>query len=400
MMKLALLFALFACATATVYFKEDFSGDWESNWVTSEHDDYGKFVATAGKFGSDVGIQTSQDAKFYSISAAFDKFSNEGKDLVVQYSAKFEQGIDCGGGYIKISPSTVDQKDYHGETPYNIMFGPDICGATKRTHLIFNYKDDNHLRTSDMRTESDELTHLYTLIVHPDRTYEVQIDQKEIASGSLTDDFSFLPPKEIKDPDVSKPSDWVDDPQMEDPDDVKPDNWDDEPEYIVDPDAEKPEDWDDEDDGEWEAPTIENPEYKGEWEAAMIDNPDYKGPWVHPMIANPEYADDETIGTYDDFGVIGIDIWQVKSGTIFDSIIIADDIADAEAFAKETYLANKDEEKKAFDADKEEKKKAADAEREARDAEIKELEEEEDDDVEEEDDDARAEKMDDLKDEL
>merc|ERR1711988_440443 len=223
MMKLALLFALFACATATVYFKEDFSGDWESNWVTSEHDDYGKFVATV------------------------DKFSNEGKDLVVQYSAKFEQGIDCGGGYVKISPSTVDQKDYHGETPYNIMFGPDICGATKRTHLIFNYKDDNHLRTSDMRTESDELTHLYTLIVHPDRTYEVQIDQKEIASGSLTDDFSFLPPKEIKDPDVSKPSDWVDDPQMEDPDDVKPDNWDDEPE------------------GEWEAPTIENPEYKGEW---------------------------------------------------------------------------------------------------------------------------------------
>merc|ERR1712146_142762 len=108
--------------------------------------------------------------------------------------------------------------------------------------------------------------------------------------------------------------------------------------------------------------------------AAMIDNPDYKGPWVHPMIANPEYADDETIGTYDDFGVIGIDIWQVKSGTIFDSIIIADD--------------------------KEEKKKAADAEREARDAEIKELEEEEDDDVEEDDDDARAEKMDDLKDEL
>merc|ERR1711988_123595 len=120
MMKLALLFALFACATATVYFKEDFSGDWESNWVTSEHDDYGKFVATAGKFGSDVGIQTSQDAKFYSISAAFDKFSNEGKDLVVQYSTKFEQGIDCGGGYVKISPSTVDQKDYHGETPYNI----------------------------------------------------------------------------------------------------------------------------------------------------------------------------------------------------------------------------------------------------------------------------------------
>lgn len=29
------------------------------------------------------------------------------------------------------------------------------------------------------------------------------------------------------------------------------------------------EDWDDEDDGEWEAPTIPNPEYKGEWKPKM-----------------------------------------------------------------------------------------------------------------------------------
>ena len=28
--------------------------------------------------------------------------SNEGKDLVVQYSVKNEQGIDCGGGYLKV----------------------------------------------------------------------------------------------------------------------------------------------------------------------------------------------------------------------------------------------------------------------------------------------------------
>lgn len=27
----------------------------------------------------------------------------------------------------------------------------------------------------------------------------------------------------------------------------------------------QPEDWDDEEDGEWTAPTIPNPEYKGEW---------------------------------------------------------------------------------------------------------------------------------------
>merc|ERR1712151_707564 len=351
--------------SATVFLKEDFSGDWESRWVQSEHDSgYGEFKATAGKHGSDVGLQTSQDAKFYSLTSSFDKFSNEDKDLVVQYSVKFEQGIDCGGGYIKLSPSTVDQKDYHGETQYNIMFGPDICGATKRTHLIFNYNDDNHLRTSDLRTESDELTHLYTLVVKPDRTYEVFIDESSIASGNLVDDFSFLPPKEIKDPEVSKPEDWVDDAQMADPDDVKPDNWDDEPEYIVDPEAEKPDDWDDEDDGEWEAPTIEN----------------------------PEYEDDESIGKYADFGVVGIDIWQVKSGTIFDSIFIGDDLDEAKAFAKETYHANKDAEKESFDAEKEEQRKKDEEERKKREEEMKEMEDEDDDDDDEivEDDDDNA----------
>lgn len=44
-----------------------------------------------------------QDAKFYSIGAKFDKgFSNKGKSLVVQFSVKHEQDIDCGGGYIKV----------------------------------------------------------------------------------------------------------------------------------------------------------------------------------------------------------------------------------------------------------------------------------------------------------
>lgn len=50
-----------------------------------------------------TGIQTSQDAKFYGLSAKFDEpFSNEGKTLVVQFQVKHEQSIDCGGGYVKV----------------------------------------------------------------------------------------------------------------------------------------------------------------------------------------------------------------------------------------------------------------------------------------------------------
>lgn len=50
-----------------------------------------------------TGIQTSQDAKFYGISAKFEEpFSNEGKTLVIQFQVKHEQNIDCGGGYVKV----------------------------------------------------------------------------------------------------------------------------------------------------------------------------------------------------------------------------------------------------------------------------------------------------------
>lgn len=51
-----------------------------------------------------IGIQTSQDAKFYARTAKFDEtFNNEGKSFVVQFSVKHEQKIDCGGGYVKVS---------------------------------------------------------------------------------------------------------------------------------------------------------------------------------------------------------------------------------------------------------------------------------------------------------
>merc|ERR1712107_765041 len=84
-----------------------------------------------------------------------------------------------------------------------------------------------------------------------------------MGTGSLTDDWDFLPPKKIKDPEAKKPDDWVDQAKLDDPEDAKPEDWD-KPEHIADPDATKPEDWDDEMDGGWEPPMIDNPEYKGD----------------------------------------------------------------------------------------------------------------------------------------
>merc|ERR1712159_955772 len=364
---------------AEVYFEEDFSGDWESRWVQSEHkDDLGKFVAAAGVNGdaSNKGLKTFQDAKFYGISAPMKEFSNKDKPIVVQYTVKHEQGIDCGGAYLKLGGSPFDGKKFHGETPYNIMFGPDICGMTKRTHLIFNYKEKNLLKDKDMRTESDELTHIYTLVVKPDGTFAVSIDGSEVESGKLVDGWKFLEPKEIDDPDDKKPSDWVDEAEMDDPEDKKPDGYDDIPAKIADPKATKPDDWDDESDGDWEAPQIDNPEFKGEWKAKRIANPAYKGVWAPKKIANPAYVEDATIGQYASFGWVGIDVWQVKSGTIFDNILITDDIDTAKA-AADKLKEFQDGEKKMKEEKDAEKAKKAEEERKKKEEEEKAKKEEE-----------------------
>merc|ERR1719399_1288864 len=371
----------FAFASAEVYFEEDFSGDWESRWVQSEAKaDYGLMKVSAGKFYGDEeagkGMQTSQDAKFYAISAKTKEFSNDGKTLVIQFSVKHEQDIDCGGGYLKLG--AYEPEKFEGSSEYNIMFGPDICGSsTKKTHIIFNYGDKNLDKKKEVRCESDTLSHLYTLIVKPDMTYEAQIDMNKVDSGSLEEGWDFLEPKEIRDPDEKKPTDWVDEAEIDDPEDKKPDGYDDIPAKIADPKATKPDDWDDESDGTWEAPQIDNPDYKGEWKAKRIKNPAYKGVWEAKLIANPKYAPDDKPYLYEKFSTVGIDVWQVKSGTIFDNILITDDVAYAKEHAEKTWKAQKDGEKAAKEKADEEKRKKDEEERAKAEEERKAKEEEE-----------------------
>lgn len=66
------------------------------------------------------------------------------------------------------------------------------------------------------------MSHLYTLILNPDQTYEVKIDNEKVESGTLEDDWDFLPPKKIKDPEAKKPEDWDDRAKIDDADDTKP----------------------------------------------------------------------------------------------------------------------------------------------------------------------------------
>jgi calreticulin len=334
------LLCFLVLVSSTTYFNEEFND--LSRWVESTHrpeNERGEISLSAGKCFTDEavekGLRTNDDYRFYAYSATFPEFSNEGKDLVLQYSVKHEQNIDCGGAYLKLHPAGLDQKNYNGDTEYFIMFGPDICGSTRRVHFIITHENKNHLINKNIPCETDTLTHVYTMILRPDNTYSVLVDGVEREKGTLEDDWSILPPRQINDPAVSKPSDWVDEKFIEDPEDKKPEGWDDIQKEIVDPEATKPDDWDDELDGEWEAPFIPNPEYKGEWHAKQIENPLYKGEWVHPLIDNPDFVPNPNLYSFKGIGAIGLEIWQVKAGTIFDNILVTDSVEEAEAARKE-----------------------------------------------------------------
>merc|ERR1712166_1128219 len=170
------------------------------------------------------------------------------------------------------------------------------------------------LKKSDLayKQEGEGTSHLYRLVVKPDNTVRVEIDQEQVYEGSLKDDWEMLAQKEISDPEDKKPNDWADDSMIDDPEDKKPDDWVEE-KRMVDADAKKPDDWDDEEDGEWEAPMKDNPDYKGDWSAERISNPEYKGVWEAKKIDNPEYVDDDAVYKYAEFGFIGFDLWQVKA---------------------------------------------------------------------------------------
>merc|ERR1719205_393270 len=223
----------------------------------------------------------------------------------------------------------------------------------------------NVLKKTDLAyKQTDEGTsHLYRLTLKPDNTVVVDIDQEEIYKGSIKEDWEVLKPKEIDDPEDKKPEDWVDSSMMDDPEDKKPEDWVEEAK-VVDSAATKPDDWDDEEDGDWEAP--------------MIDNPAYKGAWVQKRIANPEFKDDDGIYKYT-LSYLGFDLWQVKGGTIFDNVIITDDTAEADAFAAKWKALN--------DVEKAKKKEEDDRKAEEAKAKADTTAEEDDDDEEEEDDD-------------
>jgi calnexin len=285
-------------------------------------------------------------------------FDNTNNTLVFQYEVRIHDGIGCSGAYAKLllKQDNFDALALEEATPYVIMFGPDRCGSTNKVHFIVRQKlaegkwEEKHLAKTVSAKTTDSYSHLYQLVIKPDNTFKILVDQHEEASGSLLSSTDFNPPfgapKEIDDSTDSKPSDWVEEANIPDPAAKKPEAWDENaPKTIPDPDAKKPVDWSDEDDGEWMPSEIPNPEYKGKWSAPIIANPAYKGQWKPRKIPNPAFFEDLQPSNLAPIGAISFEILANDRGIAFDNVLLAHDEQAANEFASLTFTPKQASEK-------------------------------------------------------
>lgn len=312
-------------------------------WTTLASTGHSPVVGIAG----DKGLLLTKEAQRYGfghpLSISIDG-KKDSEELVVQYEVKFEKSLECGGAYIKLLRDNMEIGDIKDDSPYVIMFGPDRCGTTDKVHFILQHRnpksglwEEKHLKDAP-RIKNDQFSHVYTLVIRKDNTYEILIDMETSRKGSLLEDFQppINPPKEIDDPEDKKPEDWVDNEMIDDPEATKPEDWVNE-KTMADPEAAKPEDWDDEEDGEWSAPQVPNPDYVGEWQRPKIRNPAYKGEWYPRTIPNPNYFEDNHPHKLPVITGIAVEVWTMQKNMFFDNFLITDDLEVAKEFADETW---------------------------------------------------------------
>ncbi|KAK4772137.1 hypothetical protein SAY86_013912 [Trapa natans] len=385
-------------ASDNVIFYEPFDESYNERWVVSGKDDYqGVWKHAKSEGHDDYGLLVSEKARKYAIVKELDDAVslNDGT-VVLQYEVRLQNGLECGGAYLKyLRPQDAGWKpeEFDNECPYLIMFGPDKCGATDKVHFIFKHKNpksgeyvEHHLKDPPS-VPSDKLSHVYTAILRSNNELRILIDGEEKNKVNFLSSVDFEPPllpaKTITDVEDKKPEDWDDRAKIPDPDAVQPDDWDedapmdiedeeavkpkgwldDELDEVDDPEARKPEDWNDEEDGEWEPPKIpnikcemapgcgewhrpmrRNPAYKGKWQAPLIDNPNYKGIWKAQVIPNPDYFEVDR-PDFDPIAAIGIEIWTMQDGILFDNILIASDESIAESYREASWKPKFENEK-------------------------------------------------------
>lgn len=380
-------------STEGLHFAETFDGEVFSRWHHSRSERYGNVLQHRKRephaLVGDLAFFVPEGSQNYASFATFKPIiSKKGVPFVLQYEVRFGEALVCGGAYIKLfnSEQLGNEKGFHEKTPYVIMFGPDMCGLalTDKVHFILQHKnrktgkwEEKHFRKPPY-VPRDRRSHLYTLIIKPDNSFQILVDGVVKAKGNLlrNDMSPAVNPKEyFEDSNDRQPSDWTNEKEIPDPNATKPVDWDekyvhafsydlnakmpdgwkeDAPWRIPDPFATQPAIWITEEDGEWGPPLIDNPsctvgcgrwrppfirnnDFKGSWKPPMIPNPAFKGVWMPRQIPNPEYFFDPEPYLFPKINAVGIDIWTMQAQLYFDNIIITTDPQKAEDFANRTW---------------------------------------------------------------
>ncbi|KAJ6237375.1 calnexin 14d-related [Anaeramoeba flamelloides] len=309
--------------------KQDLKTD-KYEWTITKDPRYrGKWTIENSKNPSgvinDTGLVMKTEAALHGISKEFQTpFDPTSKGLIIQYELRYQEFVSCAGSYIKLL-SQFDSQHFSRDNDYLIMFGPDWCGKqSNAVRFIYGLNDsgnDKEATATESKSGSeklvqledppemklDDLSHLYTLVIFPNQSWEIWVDLETVKQGSnLTKGFNGIEQKWINDPDDFEPEDW------------------DENEYIEDPNAKTPQLWDTEQDGEWEAPRIENPD----WEE-----------WQPRKILNPNWNENQNGFAFQPIHGMGLELWSMGKNIMFDNILVtsADKINEVKLFANQTW---------------------------------------------------------------
>ncbi|RYR16605.1 hypothetical protein Ahy_B04g073638 isoform C [Arachis hypogaea] len=249
----------------------------------------------------DKGIQTSNDAKHFAISAKIPEFTYKNRTLVLQYSIKFEQDIKCGGGYIKLLSGFVNQKKFGSDTPYRYMWNRH---KEAPCHILIPGSKLSHQEGPA------------TL----DASYSVLIDNRERDSGSILktgtegNTLKTLMMSNLRDMIQSQPLKTRMKRKMVSGGHQK---------YQI----------------------RHTKDHGKERKSRTLTT---KGSGKTPWIGNPEFEDDPDLYVLKPIQYVGIEVWQVKGGSVFDNILICDDPDYARQVVDEVF-ANREIEKEAFE---------------------------------------------------
>ncbi|QWU86878.1 hypothetical protein CA3LBN_001096 [Candidozyma haemuli] len=393
----------------------DYPSLLESGWVPSQsqksgpYDYFGKWkIADKSKyqaFENEKGLLMAKEAAYYAISKKLPQTFVKGGngDLVVQFEVKFQEGVSCSGGYIKLLSEGTIEEEFSDRTPFEVMFGPDICGSESKVHFIVRKHDEEsgemveHRLKRPPMARNNVLTNLYTLVFRADGSTEIRLNGDVAKAGNAFTSSKFMDPplsepEYIEDKTAKKPDDWDDEFFIPDPEAVKPDDWDEvygSP-WIPDPAVKKPDGWNDdpavpssipnpkatkpamwleEEDGEWtppmmrnpeclhgcgewKAPEVPNPKYKGIWTAPSIQNPNYMGVWRTPKIKNPRFGNEDHSHLIGPIDALGFELWTMTQGVLFTNVYLGRSVEEAERIGNDTFVPKQQLEWDSYKANK------------------------------------------------